>query len=450
VVVFLRPWGSNGSGIRPWPDATLPSDVTTTVHPIDSNEVLLNPGKGWVIYTDVSTKSPEVWDVASVCYLRTMWYEVEPAENSFDWSVIDGQKAICTSHGKRFAFRIMPACSGCLGQATPQWVFEAGAKYTTGPDGKKYPVWNDPVYEAKMRAFIDALAARYDNGPDIAYIDAGNYGNWGEWHAEDIGGIDLSDADRATLIDMWSVFKHTPIIVPNNNDSATSPEYQAKYGTDRYGFGIRDDSSQDRPSGSAYAYDKAPAVSEWAGSYATLRACGGLTGQCWTDEWIPKYMNDSHYSYDNLGQWDTDSNLFFEEHRALVDEWANRMGYWFKVTTATFSRNLGDGTSGTINFSVRNDGVAPIYLNKNVTYVKLALLDGASNVLETTSPLPGINPFTWKPGEVTEETSSFSFDPNPAARKLAIGVFSDPSLADPDIKFGNEGRLASGWLVLGP
>ena len=59
----------------------------------------------------------------------------------------------------------------------------------------------------------------------------------------DIGGADVSNEDKAALIDMWSVFKHTPIIVPNNNDSATAPEFQAKYGTDTYGFGIRRDSS---------------------------------------------------------------------------------------------------------------------------------------------------------------------------------------------------------------
>src|SRR5207248_8268026 len=70
AVLLVSLGGSSGPAIRPWPDATLPADVTTTVQPAESNDVLINPGKGWVVYTDVSLKSPQVWDLAAVCYGR--------------------------------------------------------------------------------------------------------------------------------------------------------------------------------------------------------------------------------------------------------------------------------------------------------------------------------------------------------------------------------------------
>ncbi len=123
------------------------------------------------------------------------------------------------------------------------------------------PVWNDPVYLEKMQALISALALRYDGNPDIAFIDARNCGNWGEWHS--LGCDELSDADKAALIDQWKSFKKTTIIVPTNGD--TEPSFQAQYGTDSYGFGIRRDSSELDLNAASYAFDKAPAVSEWGG-----------------------------------------------------------------------------------------------------------------------------------------------------------------------------------------
>jgi hypothetical protein len=120
-------------------------------------------------------------------------------------------------------------------------------------------------------------------------------------------------------------------------------------------------------------------------------------------------MTKSRYSYDNLGQWGSDSISFLAENNLLVREWANKMGYWFKLTEVTYPANLGNGSTETLSFKVRNDGVAPIYVNQNHTYVRLALLDGSGQVLAVSEPLPGVNPFTWKPDSVSDVTVSFSF-----------------------------------------
>ncbi len=435
-----------------WELPAIPQNSTgsasITVYPQESNDLLLNPGKGWVLYYPYADQPQEIWDVISVCYSRLEWNWIEPVEGDFQWSLIDNAIETCAGHGKPFAFGIMAANNSSPSEfVTPEWVFAAGAQSTpyTGTDNNviQSPVWNDPVYLEKMQNLIQALAERYDGDPNIAYIDARNCGNWGEWHS--LGCSELPDQDRAVLIDQWSVFTQTPIIVNTNGNSA---EYQARYGTDTYGFGIRSDCTDLQTQAAAYAYDKAPTVSEWCGAYEQLKTCSGTTGICFSPELIAEYMAASHFSYDNLGQWGTDSKLFYDENTELVQEWGNRMGYWFKLTEVTYPANLGSGSTENLSFQVRNDGVAPIYVNHNTTYVRLALLDVSGMVLAVSDPLSGINPFNWKSGVDSSEMVSFSFPQTPDAAYLAIGLFSNETITTPDILFGNEGVLPNGWLPI--
>jgi hypothetical protein len=154
------------------------------------------------------------------------------------------------------------------------------------------------------------------------------------------------------------------------------------------------------------------------------------------------------YSYYNLGQWGSDAELFLKENPDLVREWGNRMGYWLKLTEVTYPADLGNGSNQTISFKVINDGVAPIYVNHNTTYVRLALLDASGLVLSISEPLPGINPFNWKPGVESSEQINFSFPQTTDAKYLAIGLFSNQDSTSPDILFGNVGVLPNHWFPI--
>ncbi len=450
VCVAVMVWGLM------MPRTGLSAGNQTTVYPPPSSDILINPGKGWLIYAPFSkldTLPADALASAAGCYTRYEWAQLEPAEDAYTWSMIDNDIATCAAKGLTFGFGIM-AANSCTNQpeVTPDWVFAAGADATSytndcldGSITLKAPVWHDPVFKNKLQDLIDALKTRYDGHPDIAFIDNRNCGNWGEWHS--LGCSDLSDSDRMALLDMFAGWT-TPVIIPNNLNSA---EYQVAYGVDTYQHGCRRDSANYHPDGCAYAYDKSLAVSEWETSYARLKQCGGWSGQCWSDDLVANSMVRSRYSYDNMGQWGDDTALFYNENPALVHEWANRMGYWFRITEITYTDNLGNGSSGVMSFTVRNDGVAPIYVNKQAggqTYVKLALLDHDNKVLTTTT-LGGIDPFDWKPFDATnttyQESAVFSFAHDAAGDKLALGLFTDPSLVTPDIQLGITGRLPSGW-----
>ena len=61
---------------------------------------------------------------------------------------------------------------------------------TTSPPGKgvdrEGPFWepdyDDPVFLEKLDRFLAAAAARYDGNPEVAFIDVGSFGVWGEGH----------------------------------------------------------------------------------------------------------------------------------------------------------------------------------------------------------------------------------------------------------------------------
>jgi hypothetical protein len=89
---------------------------------------------------------------------------------------------------KQIAIRVSARKVGFY--ATPKWVQDAGAKGTDFEFGKGPkpggPLWDpdylDPVFLAKLDRFLAAMALRYDGNPNVAFIDVGSFGMWGEGH----------------------------------------------------------------------------------------------------------------------------------------------------------------------------------------------------------------------------------------------------------------------------
>ena len=155
----------------------------TALH--DATRVLVNPHKGW--YHHYPDNHPDKYRLARDAdllefpgmdhlYIRLAWAYLEPKEGQFDWAVIDRIIEKWTAHGLGIAFRISckETSTDRIEQqyATPRWVKEAGAQgghyragEAVGPDGPWEPVFDDPVFLAKLDKFLAAFAARYDGQP---------------------------------------------------------------------------------------------------------------------------------------------------------------------------------------------------------------------------------------------------------------------------------------------
>ena len=441
---FILPYASAQGTSKPL------STQSYSITPQTSNDVVLNPGKGWVLYGSPSDQSASTMAYATVGYVRYDWSSIEPTEGHYNWSVIDNDLKAWVAQGKQFAFGVMNADSSSQTQyVTPHWVFADGAASVrcttfddlTGKKGIQYePVWNDPVFLQKVRNFLAALAQRYDNNSHIAYIDVRSYGNWGEQHVYGISpSVPLSAAGVQMHIQMYKdAFKHTQIIAPWG-----TPDYNSTYDwAVNNGVGMRRDGMMVDSNGSELtrAQGKVPSVYEFYGSYQWLTASGN-----WDDAKLRQDVEIGKPSYIGMGQWGDDAQMMLGKESTLIHDLANRMGYHFVLTNVTLPTTVTANQPINISLSWNNQGVSYLYKQASVA---VALLDGSNNVVQK-QWFSGSNPKTWAPGQTTTENANVTFKGvNSGIYKLAVGLFQNTTDSNPTYNIGNQGRTANGWYVV--
>ena len=193
----------------------LPAQETQTITLTDDGRALLNPQMGWTchFYSNVVSNygsrlepsdSLDWFEGCSTVYLRLPWAYIEPEEGVFNWAIVDTPAQRWIAAGKKVAFRFTTS-ENWMEYATPKWVFDAGAesiRYTWGkgpdPNGPAVdPVFDDPIYLEKLDNFLAAAGKRYNNNPNVAFIDVGTYGMWGEGHSS-LGVWDKAKFSRMT------------------------------------------------------------------------------------------------------------------------------------------------------------------------------------------------------------------------------------------------------------
>jgi hypothetical protein len=351
------------------------------VRPQDTGEALVNPDMGWVLhfYDNIPRNygarlapSDTVDDFPGlgVIYLRLPWSLLEPEEGEFNWSVVDTPAQRWVAKGKRVAFRFS-ACESFMRYATPEWVAKAGAAGHSfpaeggrgvDPNGPYWePDYDDPIFLAKLDAFLAAAAARYDGNPDVAFVDVGSFGVWGEGHTY---ASTLRPYSTETLIRHINLHrKHFPhILLAANDDFALHDRGTASIDyAFAHGLTLRDDSILVQPGERAYLsaemaqrfWPVRPVILE-SEHYGPSRDRG-----YWRDG--SKYLEAVevyHASYASIHWWPRE---FLTECRDLVDRINLRLGYRLQLVEASWPEIV--PAQGEFRFRARwrNAGVAPCY-----------------------------------------------------------------------------------------
>jgi len=430
---------------------TNPVKNSHTIIPLSSNAMLLNPGKGWVVYGTPSEQTSQTIADATVGYTRYDWSEIEPEEGQYNWLIIDKNLAAWKAVGKLFAFGIMNANTSdpLLTYVTPKWVFQDGAAsvkiqtYSDVPDRKTVqyiPVWDDPIFLRKLQDFLTALGHRYDGNPAIAYIDIRSYGNWGVQNVIGLPhSVALLPAGVQTHIQLYqNAFKRTQLLIPWGSIIYNSVYIKAV----SQHVGIRRDGIMANTTGSeaAIAYGKAPVVFEFYASYQSL-----VQKKIWNTAKLLTSVNAGKPSYISMGLWNSDAQIMLSQQLPLIQSLANKMGYYFVLSSATLPITITNKQANTFSFSWKNLGVA--YLAQPAT-LAIALLN-TSNKLIQKQWLLKTNPQTWVPGKTTITSTSSAFTGVPKGTyKLAIGLFLHTSDGNPTYQIGNQGRTSNNWYVL--
>ena len=108
---------------------------------------------------------------------QVIWSEVEKENGKCDWSQVDQWLQPWFKAGKKAAIRIMWSTSGNWPKPyyktpTPRWVWAEGAKFAFHKQsGTEMPLIWDPIYKKFAWRFLEQFAARYDDNPNLLFVD---------------------------------------------------------------------------------------------------------------------------------------------------------------------------------------------------------------------------------------------------------------------------------------
>ncbi|MDR3710466.1 MAG: DUF4832 domain-containing protein [Capsulimonadaceae bacterium] len=356
---------------------------TIVVHPVDNGKALVNPMMGWVFHYYSDSRREFGWNLEpsdtvddfpglSTVYLRLPWAYIEPSEGTFNWAIFDTPAQRWIAKGKKVAIRIT-STEGIPKYATPIWVKEAGAKghymrehheadEKTG--GLWEPDYDDPVFLDKLDGLVKALAEHYDGNSNIAFVDIGSYGMWGEGHKVNVSNTPDEDAPvYQKHTDLYlKYFKHTLLTI---NDDTIGPQRQGrKFITTEYararGVTLRDDSILvGRPPHSYFHSELAedfwpdrPVVLEHQPYGASVH------DHAWYPDLLLKAVEDYHASFLSLHWW---PRVELNENREIITKINRRLGYRIVPRSIEYPDTVMVGQPFTVKSTWSNEGVAPCY-----------------------------------------------------------------------------------------
>ena len=443
--------------------ATGLSQETITVRPQETDEVLTNPGIGFMTFQrfngdklNEGTKWTEGYPIVyqdfdgnlendrhpmtSLAYFRVYWRFIEPAKDKYRWDLIDRALETAKSRGQTLLLRIAPY--GTRGDNdVPDWYRKMLGKEEGLPVKKWRTNPEDPRYVEHFGDMIRDLGERYDGHPLLESVDLSIVGAWGEG----AGSARLTQKTREALVDSYlEAFGKTHLIM------LLTDEKTNRYGLSKWDVGWRVDCLGDMGGFSStwcHMYDYYPQSiinfgmkDAWKKAPVTLEVCWVM--QHWKDKgWDIDYIIDQSLKW-HISSFNAKSSPVPDEWWPQVNRWLRRMGYRFVLRKLTYPSRVKPGSRLTFTSWWENKGVAPCYrpfrlaLRLRGSECKVILITDA----DLRSWLPGDNLYD-SAVVVPLETAAGQYD-------LQIGVL-DERVDEPSVKLAIEARQPDGWYSLG-
>ena len=414
-----------------WPSYVDPySDFESNTNVIyeteKSDEIITNPHKGYVMEVHninmlYSGKHPlgingsednRAWDVISTVTSVFRWEDLNTAEGVYDFTPIDTMLKACEQAGFTFALRIMPYSTGSgsddnYGEThdfVPDWVYAKGAKknltkykYGKGDTEIYVPDWSDPVYNKAYKDFITALAAKYDKDPRVEYIENRAYGNFGEWHASEFTDNHMPSVEiQKSMLDHFAAcFKNTTVCV--FNDAREVADYAISLGFSKRNDGMIMAPNTEWEMVPSYKAN-VPNMGDNHNTYENMLKQDNVTYLRWTEEHYREAIEIAHMTYYAIDQDSGCGLKIYREHKDLIDEMCNRLGYNFTVTSAQRKGNK-------LKVTIKNIGLAPAFFDIDLC---AEITDSNGNKIKTFGKPVHIDKGTFHDGD--ERAFLFEYD----------------------------------------
>ncbi len=444
--------------------APLAAQPTVIVRPREIDDVLVNPGVGFMTFQRFNGDElnqglrwtegyPIVYQefkgslenknhpMTSMAYFRVYWRFLEPEMGRYRWELLDTALRTARSRGQTLMLRIAPYGT-TKDNDVPDWY-----RGLVGNESRKLPIakWRtdpeDPRYARHFGGMIRALGRRYDGHPDLESVDLAIVGAWGEG----AGAADLTQATREALVDAYlESFHQTPLVM------LLTDEKTNKYGISKTPMGWRVDCLGDmggfNPNWN-HMFDYYPQgiinfgmQDAWKKAPVSFEVCWVM--QHWKNQgWPIDYIIDQSLKW-HISSFNAKSSAVPAEWWPQVNRWLKKMGYRFVLRKFTYPAVV--RPHGRVEFTSwwENQGVAPCYREFPLA---LRLKSPArAEVLVTGADIRG-----WLPGDNLYDSAVYlPAETPPGEYDLDIALL-DPQTRQPKVKLAIAGLQPDGWYRLG-
>jgi len=436
---------------------------TVTVRPKEIDDVLINPGIGFMTFQRFngdSLNEAKKWTegypidyqdfdgnlenenhpMTSLAYFRIYWRFVEPDRDEYRWDLIDKALETAGTRGQTLLLRIAPYGTGADNDV-PDWYRQMLGKEENLPVQKWRTDPEDPRYVEHFGDLVRDLGARYDGHPFLESVDLSIVGAWGEGAGSDR----LTQKTREALVDSYlEAFLKTHLVM------LLTDEKTNRYGLSKRNVGWRVDCLGDMGGFSptwCHMLDYYPQAivnfgmkDAWKKAPVTLEVCWVM--QHWLDEgWDVDYIIDQSLKW-HISSFNAKSSPVPDVWEPQVQRWLKRMGYRFVLRKFTYPDRVKPGGELTFTSWWENKGVAPCYRPFRLA---LRLHNATDNrILVTDADLR-----SWLPGDnLYDSTVKTPTDAEPGAYDLEIAIL-DERFDEPHVKLAIAGRRPDGWYPLG-
>jgi|WetSurMetagenome_2_1015567.scaffolds.fasta_scaffold22221_2 hypothetical protein len=418
--------------------------------PEEDKGFLQIPGVGWQTFdrtADLDNTLNTLKFKSGCAYYRWYWISLEPQEGQYNFAMIDDILKTCRENNQALAFRVM--CEDPTGEGLPQWLIDKGIKRTysaCAEEGAHYaPVMSDPIFIYYHEKLIRALGQRYDGHPDLAQVDIGSVGLWGEWHIYCDPDLMPGLAIQHSVIDLYyEAFPNTPLT------SLMACVYDDDYAVKKGSCGWRADSWGDadgtggRWNHHEYYYwptnNKYPDM--WKSGPVVFEP--GVPGG-YMDGWtapVKRIVDDAlawHTSMLSNKSHPIPQNIIPEIERLVM-----KLGFRLVLRNITVNNKAVPGTEIPIIMKWENLGIAPPYRDHRIAFRLSDAKKNSYGIVITNQSIKG-----WLPGE-TNITVNYKLPSAlpPGNYNLEMGVVFHNSI-EHFIPIANMGKSEDGWYTIG-
>lgn len=408
------------------------------------NTLCTNPLIGWVTDArDIYIKQPH-----SLVYASFSWRDIESAKGKYDFSKFEEDYNFSYWKSKNVKIIIRLYLDYPQDQShrdIPDWLFDEmkgkGVAYSNAYGMGFSPDYNDPLLLYYHDKLIEAIAARYDDDPAIAFVEIGSLGHWGEWHTGTNNDAQIPFASQevceAVSKQYVQYFKNKILmmrrpteVAADNKMGLFNDSFGDAYQTEDYFINWFNKGYVDLQTGVL----NPPMQDFWMYAPSGGEVANHPGEQCFTNANIEQTLRQLKMSHTS---WLGPSGPFYstdDEIKRNLEVVQDQMGYKFYISRASIDNNeMLDGTR-TLTIVMNNKGNAPFYygwplklyiedFNNSVKYVETSDFDIRKLMPDSNAEIQFIIPK--------------EFHNN--AYKAYIGIV-DPSTDEAAIHFSNQGN----------